>query len=46
MQEIQETGTIKIRAFYYRRLKRIFPLYFLVGLVGIFTGDYWVRYVE
>jgi peptidoglycan/LPS O-acetylase OafA/YrhL len=46
MQEIHETGTINIRAFYYRRLKRIFPLYFLVGLLGIFTGDFWVTYFD
>jgi peptidoglycan/LPS O-acetylase OafA/YrhL len=43
MQEIDKTGTINIRAFYYRRLLRIFPLYFLVGLIGIFTGDFWVK---
>jgi peptidoglycan/LPS O-acetylase OafA/YrhL len=46
MQEIHETGTINIRAFYLRRLKRIFPLYFLVGLLGIFTGDFWVKYFD
>ena len=43
IQEIHKTGTINIRAFYYRRLLRIFPLYFLVGLLGIFTGDFWVK---
>jgi peptidoglycan/LPS O-acetylase OafA/YrhL len=46
MQEIHKTGTVNIRAFYYRRMKRIFPLYFLVGLVGIFTGDFWVKYFD
>lgn len=43
IQEIHKTGTINIRAFYYRRLLRIFPLYFLVGLLGIITGDFWVK---
>jgi peptidoglycan/LPS O-acetylase OafA/YrhL len=46
MQEIEKTGTINIRHFYYRRFLRIFPLYFLVGLLGIITGDFWVKYFD
>jgi peptidoglycan/LPS O-acetylase OafA/YrhL len=46
MQEINQTGTINIRAFYRRRILRIFPLYFLVGLIGIFTGDFWMKYFD
>ncbi len=46
MQEIRETATINIRHFYFRRVLRIFPLYFLVGLIGVFTGGFWVAYFD
>jgi peptidoglycan/LPS O-acetylase OafA/YrhL len=46
MQEIDKTGTINIRHFYYRRFLRIFPLYFLVGLLGVCTGGFWVKYFD
>lgn len=39
LQEIEKTGTIQIKDFYRRRALRIFPLYFLVGLVGILLGS-------
>ena len=46
LQEIDKTGTINIRHFYYRRFLRIWPLYFLVGLIGIFTGGFWIKYFD
>lgn len=46
MQEINKTGTINIRHFYYRRFLRIWPLYFLVGLIGILTGGFWINYFD
>jgi peptidoglycan/LPS O-acetylase OafA/YrhL len=45
MQEIEKTGTISIRGFYRRRAVRIFPLYFLVGMLGIVTGGFWIKYL-
>jgi peptidoglycan/LPS O-acetylase OafA/YrhL len=44
MQEIDKTGTIQIKKFYMRRFLRIWPLYFLVGIVSLSTGYYWVKY--
>jgi peptidoglycan/LPS O-acetylase OafA/YrhL len=44
MQEIDKTGTIHIKNFYGRRFLRIWPLYFLVGLISIFLGSFIMNY--
>jgi peptidoglycan/LPS O-acetylase OafA/YrhL len=46
MQEIDKTGTISIRNFYRRRFLRIWPLYFLVGFIGIFAGSWIMNYFD
>lgn len=38
--EIKSTTTISIRQFYYRRVFRIWPLYFLIVLIGFFLLGY------
>jgi peptidoglycan/LPS O-acetylase OafA/YrhL len=43
LQEIERTGTVNVGAFYRRRMLRIFPLYFAVGILGILTGSFWVK---
>lgn len=40
-REIEKTGTVHLRAFYIRRILRIWPLYFLV----LFAGYIWGRIV-
>jgi peptidoglycan/LPS O-acetylase OafA/YrhL len=40
LAEDRKTGTISIKKFYIRRVLRIWPLYFLVGCVGIFLGNF------
>ncbi len=42
-QEIERTGRVNILAFYRRRMLRIFPLYFAVGLIGIIAGPYLIK---
>ena len=42
--EVENTGTIRIRRFYIRRLLRLWPLYFLVGIVGIVGGSFWQNF--
>lgn len=37
LQEKAATGTVSIRKFYFRRILRIWPLYFLLMLVGFFV---------
>jgi peptidoglycan/LPS O-acetylase OafA/YrhL len=46
MQEIEKKGTISIRNFYKRRFLRIWPLYFLVGLIGIIFGGWIMNYFD
>ncbi len=38
MREIEETKTVNVKHFYFRRFLRIWPLYFAVGIVYIFCG--------
>ncbi len=38
LQEIKETKTLNIKNFYIRRVLRIWPLYFLVGIGGTILG--------
>ena len=38
LKELETTGTINIRHFYYRRFLRIWPLYFGFGIVWILLG--------
>lgn len=35
IKEAKETGSISVKKFYFRRILRIWPLYFLAGLVGV-----------
>ena len=35
--EIQKTGTINLKKFYFRRLLRIWPLYYLIGIIAFFV---------
>jgi peptidoglycan/LPS O-acetylase OafA/YrhL len=44
MQEVEKTGTINIKNFYNRRFLRIWPLYFLVGLISVFFGSFIMNY--
>lgn len=44
-QEEKQTKTINIRAFYLRRIYRIWPLYFLVTSIGIFFYWYALPYL-
>ena len=37
LQEQQDLGTIKIKQFYIRRILRIWPLYYMVILLGLFV---------
>jgi peptidoglycan/LPS O-acetylase OafA/YrhL len=39
LRERQETGGISLRRFYIRRILRIWPLYFLVVVLGILVAD-------
>jgi peptidoglycan/LPS O-acetylase OafA/YrhL len=38
-EELRKTGTIQIKNFYIRRALRLWPLYFLVGTVGLVTAE-------
>ena len=42
LREIDKTGTIKIRFFYYRRFLRIWPVYFAFGLIGLAVGKIFI----
>lgn len=42
LREIDKTGTIKIRFFYYRRFLRIWPVYFAFGLMGLTVGKFFI----
>lgn len=40
--ERQSTGTVAIKAFYLRRIFRIWPLYYLIFIIGFFILPQWV----
>lgn len=42
LREIDKTGTIHIRFFYYRRFLRIWPVYFGFGLLGLAVGKFFI----
>ena len=46
IKEIEKTGSINVWNFYNRRMLRIFPLYFLVGLIGICTAQFWLKWFD
>lgn len=39
IQELESTQTINIRRFYYRRILRLWPLYFIVGIFGLLFAE-------
>ncbi len=41
-REVDTTGTIKVRYFYYRRFLRIWPVYFAFGLIGLAVGKFFI----
>lgn len=42
MREIDKTGKINIRFFYYRRFLRIWPIYFGYGLLALAVGKFFI----
>jgi peptidoglycan/LPS O-acetylase OafA/YrhL len=44
IREIEETETVKVRNFYFRRFLRIWPLYFAVGITSILCGTFFSHY--
>lgn len=40
LEEIKQKGTVKIKNFYIRRILRIWPLYFLILILGYFVFPY------
>jgi peptidoglycan/LPS O-acetylase OafA/YrhL len=42
IEEIERTGTIQVKRFYIRRSLRLWPLYLLVGTVGILTANFFI----
>jgi peptidoglycan/LPS O-acetylase OafA/YrhL len=45
IKELGETQSIKIRHFYIRRALRLWPLYFLVGILALVTAEPFLRYL-
>ena len=45
IKELAETGTIKIKKFYIRRTLRLWPLYFIVGILGLLTAEPILRWL-
>jgi peptidoglycan/LPS O-acetylase OafA/YrhL len=39
LKELKETESIDIKRFYFRRILRLWPLYFIVGIVGLLTAE-------
>jgi peptidoglycan/LPS O-acetylase OafA/YrhL len=44
IEEIEKTGTIQVRRFYIRRSLRLWPLYLLVGVIGILTANFFITW--
>ena len=42
LREIDKTGKINIRYFYYRRFLRIWPVYFAYGLIALAVGKFFI----
>jgi peptidoglycan/LPS O-acetylase OafA/YrhL len=42
IEEIERTGTIQVKRFYIRRSLRLWPLYLLVGTIGILTANFFI----
>ncbi len=42
LREIDLTGKINIKYFYFRRFLRIWPVYFAFGLLGLATGKFFI----
>ena len=42
LREIDRTGKINIRYFYYRRFLRIWPVYFAYGLIALAVGKFFI----
>jgi peptidoglycan/LPS O-acetylase OafA/YrhL len=44
VEEIEKTGTLQVRRFYIRRSLRLWPLYLLVGTIGILTANFFITW--
>ncbi|MDZ7876275.1 MAG: acyltransferase [Saprospiraceae bacterium] len=44
IEEINKTGTLQVKRFYIRRALRLWPLYFLVGVIGILTANFFINW--
>ncbi len=44
IEEVEKTGTIQVRRFYIRRSLRLWPLYLLVGIIGILTANFFINF--
>ena len=46
LREIDKTGKINIRYFYYRRFLRIWPVYFAYGLIALAVGKFFIDWLD
>ena len=44
IEEIEKTGTLQVRRFYIRRSLRLWPLYLVVGTIGILTANFFITW--
>lgn len=44
IDELTRTGTIQVRRFYIRRSLRLWPLYLVVGILGIFSANFFIEW--
>ncbi len=45
IKELGETGTVKIKNFYIRRILRLWPLYFLTGTIALLSAEFFLRWL-